>query len=41
MNGLPGHYPSPPPGYPVIAGAYPARPGKITAFGIKVPNSTI
>jgi len=41
MNGLPGHYPSPPPGYPVIARACPARAGKITAFGIKVPNSTI
>jgi len=25
MNGLPGHYPSPPPSYPVIARAYPAR----------------
>ena len=25
MNGLPGHYPSPPSSYPVIARAYPAR----------------
>jgi hypothetical protein len=25
MNGLPGHYPSPPPSYPVNARAYPIR----------------
>jgi hypothetical protein len=31
MNGLPGHYPSPPPSYPVNARAYPIRPAESRA----------
>jgi hypothetical protein len=41
MNGLRGHYPSPPPSYPVIARAYPARGAKINAFTTKVLNCLI
>jgi hypothetical protein len=41
MNGLPGHYPSPPPGYPVIARAYPPGAAEINAFSTKVLNSLI
>jgi hypothetical protein len=41
MNGLPGHYPSPPLSYPVIARAYPDRAAKISAFSTKVLNCLI